>query len=291
MYSIEDKLTFGKHQGRTISEIITGLEGGADGELSVMFYLRELFDFLSNDKYEFDVRGSNYFIEFLGEIYGQENYDTPYYVIFKSCNSLYENKYIEKEFIILRLTDDERINLNNSICEFLLAPFKDNIILRHTKEKQEKLSPNSLKIRPEPSYINWAINNLPNFIIDPNDLENEFRCRKLTGFNIIPIDLNKSEKIIHISDNPGGWYSKESIIDYTPIIKEYSYSFPDHIKKMNLDKYMNYQSSEEANTSDFENYGKSFNQYGGPSINGNRLSDDVINDAFEGDPLNYWNID
>lgn len=291
MYSIDDKLTFGNHQGRTISDIITGLEGGADGELSVMFYLRELFDFLSNDRYEFDVRGSNYFIEFLGEVYGQENFDSVFTVRKESYDPIYMHSYIELDNIVLRCDGEEKIMQSNLICSILSASFEDDIILTYSKEKRIKLSPNSLKIRPQVSYINWAIRKNPDFIIHPDDLEKEFTCRKLLGFNIVPIDLNNLEKIIHISDNPGGWYSKESIIDYTPIIKEYSYSFPDHIKKINLGKYMNYQSSEKTNTSDFENYGKSFNQYGGLSINGNRLSDDVINDAFEGDPLNYWNID
>lgn len=286
IYSLDDIITFGKHQGRTISEIITGLGSGVDGGLVVMFYLRELFNFLSNNKYAFDVRGSNYFIDFIGEIYGQENYNTPYHVPFKSCNSLYGNIYIEKEFIILRLVGNERIKLNNLICEFLLTPFKDDIILRYDKENEVRLSPNSLKIRPDPTYIIWAIKNIPDFIVHIDHLEGDFICRKLYSFDIIPIDLNDTKNMIHISDNPGGWFSKADIIEYKPIIKEYKFSFPDHIKKLNHIKYNTYMKREKIRA-EYE-VDNNYNRY---EINGKWLSNDTINSAFEGDPLNYWNID
>jgi hypothetical protein len=38
---------------------------------------------------------------------------------------------------------------------------------------------------------------------------------------------------------------------------------------------------------DYDNYGSSYEKYGGY----NGWSDDVIDDAFEGDPENTWNVD
>lgn len=38
---------------------------------------------------------------------------------------------------------------------------------------------------------------------------------------------------------------------------------------------------------DHDDYGSSYEKYGGY----NGWSDDVIDDAFEGDPMNTWNVD
>jgi len=41
------------------------------------------------------------------------------------------------------------------------------------------------------------------------------------------------------------------------------------------------------NYDDYDDYGNSYEKYGGY----NGYSDDVIDDAFEGDPMNTWNVD
>ena len=86
MYKIEDKLTFGKHRGRCIYEVITGLSNQSNDKNIVNNYALEVINFLSNSTCDYNVRGSSFFYKEIADIiFNDEQYaDVPYVVRIKN---------------------------------------------------------------------------------------------------------------------------------------------------------------------------------------------------------------
>ncbi|WP_329903661.1 hypothetical protein [Porphyromonas pogonae] len=73
--------------------------------------------------------------------------------------------------------------------------------------------------------------------------------------------------------------------------EEFSSLFPNNNYSANgLCTYItqeDYEPDDYYDDYDHDDYGSSYEKYGGY----NGWSDDVIDDAFEGDPMNTWNVD
>ncbi len=80
------------------------------------------------------------------------------------------------------------------------------------------------------------------------------------------------------NNNPFEVDHTETINSFVQGIKNNSNLFVDE----NIDDY-----EDDDNEPDYDDYGSSYEKYGGY----NGWSDDVIDDAFEGDPENTWNVD
>ena len=121
----------------------------------------------------------------------------------------------------------------------------------------------------DPQYIEWCILNKERFYVDIEDI---IELQGLEVYKFIGIDLSPM-------DFPEGVY------DYKHKMKSLKLSFSKKIIDINEKKFKDYDIGTEerdltANRSSYQKY----NGYNG-------WSDDVIDDAFEGDPENTWNVD
>lgn len=123
-----------------------------------------------------------------------------------------------------------------------------------------------------PEYIQWCIETIDDFYIEQDDL-NELQLLDIHRF--------KGIEIIHKIDD---------IYEYKPKYQVEKYNFPDDIMEINENKYnasFGYDNDYDDNTDEptYENYNGSYAQ----DVEG--WSDQDIDDALEGDPDAYWNID
>ena len=100
--------------------------------------------------------------------------------------------------------------------------------------------------------------------------------------------LDKSEQHILVGSyimpeyfQPGETFMDGTIVQKTTVLKCLNLRFSDNIDGM----HESFESDVSSNYG--TNYGTSFVKYGGY----NGYSDDAIDDAFEGDPSNTWNVD
>ena len=132
-----------------------------------------------------------------------------------------------------------------------------------------------LKMIGDPSYIEWCMINWEDFYISDDDLnylQNDIKPHNIE-FDIQEIDA----KVLKY---------KVKFVDFEFILNDSSINENDR-------KYV--AISEQENEDDFSNFQLYGSSSGGGSydeFNGAYgFDDDTINDAFEGDPSNYWNID
>jgi len=137
-------------------------------------------------------------------------------------------------------------------------------------------------------YIKWCIKEHQNFWIIPDKLE---ELENLETNSFLGISLQ---------------YSHDDVYLWAPIFNKCKVSFSE-LKEPNYKKFDERRSlllnkARSAMQDDDDGYlGNSFSYnpyeehecYFGSRTNwtGDDLTDDIVNDAFEGDPSNYWNID
>lgn len=127
----------------------------------------------------------------------------------------------------------------------------------------------------DPQYIEWCIKNIERFYVDIEDM---IELQELDVYKFIGIEVSPR-------DFPEGVY------DYKHKMKNLKSSFFKKILDINEKKVKNYDIEVDKDRnregSNLTNYGSSHEKYNGY----NGWSDDVIDDAFEGDPENTWNVD
>jgi hypothetical protein len=132
-----------------------------------------------------------------------------------------------------------------------------------------------LRMLGDPSYIEYCLNNWENFYISSADL----------------INLQKHNKPHNIQFDICEIYS--NVLKYKVKFTEFEFSFRQSTIIENERKYeLIREKVVDQDFPHFEGYDSTEGRGGYDEFNGAfGYDDDTINDAFEGDPSNYWNID
>lgn len=145
----------------------------------------------------------------------------------------------------------------------------------YPKNEEPTLSEGSKKLMEmmgDPNYIEYCMRNWNDFYINNEDLET--------------LRENKSHNLTFLVEE-----ITATILKYSPQFIEFDYV----IKKSALEEneFKNEKNNEVEIEEEFEYFQKYGESSGGnEEFHGNYgFDDDTINDAFEGDPDNYWNID
>lgn len=121
-------------------------------------------------------------------------------------------------------------------------------------------------------------------------LDTLFSFGKHEGKTLLEVCMEDEEYISWCLTNLDHFYiSDEVILQLRRVNPELSISTEAiQARDTKYDKWVE-QEEEKANyePDDYDHYGTSYEKYGGY----NGWSDDVIDDAFEGDPENTWNVD
>lgn len=127
-------------------------------------------------------------------------------------------------------------------------------------------------------YIEWCINNIEWFhITDINEL---MEIRVMTQSDNRYLHYIGKDAVF--ASNVNIWESYNEMVediglDYSPC----KYTFSDETIEINLNKTSSIKS---LRVNDYKNDNSTYNGYNG-------WSDDAINEAFDGDPENTWNVD
>lgn len=165
------------------------------------------------------------------------------------------------------------INRNNSWLDILLS----NISIDDYNVKVYSIKKSKLEITSgNPEYIEWCIESIDNFYIEQHELKE---------LQLLDIFRFKGIEIIHKIDD---------IYEYKPKYQVEKYRFPENViainenknySSANFDNDMDNDFDDVMNESTYENYSGSYAQ----DVEG--WSDQDIDDALDGDPDAYWNID
>lgn len=151
----------------------------------------------------------------------------------------------------------------------------------------------------QPDYIEWLIQNSDWFYVDYDELKDVHTCK-------LPKNMVDIFGVPTIISDPNIHTMRDFLeAGYIDAMKEYE-SPPEQpnrhifstktIKKFEEKKRafeeQNYRPSyHEYDSSPHEAESDSYENYGGPNYNGERLSDRFIDDVLDGNPDAYWNID
>ncbi len=124
-------------------------------------------------------------------------------------------------------------------------------------------------VEGDPQYIEWCIQEIERFYVDIEDLVElqELEVYKFTGIEVSPRDF------------------PENVYDYKHKMKSIKFSFSKKTLNINEKKFKDYHIDTEERDMTF--FRLSYDKYNGY----NGWSDEVIDDAFESDPENTWNVD
>jgi hypothetical protein len=282
MYNLNDKLHFGKYEGFTIEEIYCG-----------QAYLTQQF---VNDFLYIKLNNLQFNIDKYDKVPTQKEIIS---VQVKDFEILTDNKM---KFLLTLQLNNFNIDTTNSRYDKILNEVFSNIVWELTLDDSSKETIDiwgsanmviqdlnskgkSYKLSADPSYIEWCINNLDTFFLD---LEELIKLTSTSCHHFHGVGLFK-----HI-----GWY--ESVT--TPIICLCHYESILYAKKFQLlpettvenqRKFNDYHHPQHEvfdGSYNITNYSELDDQqyldgYGGYHNN------NMIDDAFEGDPDNYWNVD
>ncbi len=293
-------IEFGRYKSEFFFNII---RGNIDLNMisTLKKYIDDLFSFLS--VYDF-----NYKIEV--PFFNIENKEKELVSTIRQCGCLeyfYTKNYIAiktKESWPEKWADD----LSLFIEKILSSDFSIMRTLMKNGFEKEEISKSSILINPDIQYLNWAFKNVDFFSVPPSFLKQKFRIKILKTFKINRLNT--------------------SIFEYTPIVEELDYIFPQHILEINqkrfelkhnvifnndieiyseiidksilcerfgyyLDENVQEKISEDDSYHEDDYFEKeTYDDYNGSYAQDHEnFSDQFINDVFDGDPDLYWNID
>lgn len=145
--------------------------------------------------------------------------------------------------------------LHSDFTNMILYKNKDNL-----NYKNELILEDSKLITSDYKYIIWAIDNVIDFVIDPDILKNKIKHKRLSKF--------KTKRL------------NDYIFEYIPIFDTYEYEFSEETKKNNEEKFRSKSeyTSNNINNSNIYNYTD--------DVDWNNWNDDL--DADQQD-LEFWN--
>lgn len=118
-------------------------------------------------------------------------------------------------------------------------------------------------------------------------LDSEFNFGKYEGKTVKEIIEIQPAYLDWCAINLDHFYISDEIIEEIKVIKP-DFTITEEGKQKLADKYSNWESEQQQDDyDDYDDYSPSYEKYGGAY----GYDDDTIDNAFEGDPENYWNID
>ncbi len=295
---------FGKYKTIPVLDVINGKWTWAHSFV-LRDYLTDLMTFLTTPNFNQNVCTPKFDSKSLEKSPGQS---------FKDCglNFFLTSSYIavSRQAFLINTNDDDYAEIFSRNLERLLtSDFFYLFVLTWNKADNYVISPKTLLLNPDIPYIIWAINKVDSFYVYPHELNRHIKLKKLKTFAVTRLN--------------------QSIFEYKPIFVEEEYIFSEEIQEINSrkftksvnlmyekskDRYISVKSEKEMvedfkfyldnetftskisqkgkpsaskYEGDFEPYHSSYTKYNG--FNG--FDDQTIDDAFEGDPMNTWNID
>lgn len=118
-------------------------------------------------------------------------------------------------------------------------------------------------------------------------LDTEFTFGKYEGKTVKEVLELQPNYLDWCAINLDHFYISDEIITEIKEIKP-DFTISEEGKQKLADKYSTWENEQEQDTyDDYDDYSPSYEKYGGAY----GYDDDTIDNAFEGDPENYWNID
>lgn len=303
-------INFGKYKETRFYGIVEGKmirfdDGSIYGyDEPIKEYIKGLLLFFCNYKFEYKIQ-TPYF-----------NIDEESVKLIKSLKSIVMEFLVAKNYVAINPMYDSLNDPNIEIAqklslfieEILSSDFSTSIVLTKSELEDKDIFDKSFLLNPDIEYLNWIIKEVNSFSIPPHLLIKEFNLKIL-----------KTIKIKRLNN---------LVFEYEPVVEHIKYKFPEHIlninqnkfEKKNLVKYDSINNLYETiiiKNSTIETYKNHFinedlSQI--PEMNDDRYYDDndletfedyngsyaqdyenysdqFIDDVFDGDPDNYWNID
>ncbi len=201
-----------------------------------------------------------------------------------------------------------------SICDLIVTIFSGIFTYRVKDEDNSRVAEPTDKIKAmvhgDRSYLRWAIKTVDKFYIPPRLLSDNNKQIKLTAISIDRINDHSFTYELSFEDFPVSTYFDDELlktnsqkmkfdkkVDYLQSIDVYKVDIESHKKKLKFQSYID-GNTDESNwnhrtieTHDYS-YGDTYSDFNGTYAQDHLgYSDDVIYDAFEGDPSLVWNID
>ncbi len=302
----EQIFSFGKYKNIPVLDVINGRWTWKHSYV-LRNYLNDLLQFLTTPNFNQKVIVPHFDLEKFEKSPGTP-FDISGIKFFITPNYIAVNR---QTFYINEDKDEYSETFSKNLELLLLSDFTKLFPLYKKANPDDEISPNTLLFNPNVSYIIWAIKNINTFSIPPKELDKTFKLKFLKTFTTKRL-------------NP-------TVFEYNPVFIEEAYTFPDSIQLINANKftlttgllyqrernrYISSKSQEEIlkeycfylndtitsldiitnnkvsnlrnYTTNYEDpYISSYEKYGGY----NGYDDNTIDDAFEGDPSNTWNID
>lgn len=266
-YDLNTSLNFGKYKGIRLGEILFGPSEDNLNERAQK-YIEDVIRFFLFEDFEFNIIGPR-----SGKLFDKY----PVNCI-ERVNNLALEFLVTDEYILIK--SDDKV-FTKEVVRFIISYFSlpfDYELTPKVKVKKEdsELSRSSLLISPNISYISWAIKNVDYFYIDEEvfqslDEENNwnFQSRYISKFN---------SSII----GPG-------LIEYKPILDNKPVRLSSDLIELNHQKI---DHAVKTGVLNFKQKKESKGKYGGTYAQDYMgYSDQEIDDAFDGIPDAYWNID
>ena len=302
----EPRIDFGKYKGKRFEEILqTKIYRNTFS--TIKNFLDDLLSFMINPAYNFKII-SPYFkienddIELIKEVrnFGLKYFLTPNYIA------------ISTMAFWAHSTNEIRAERFSTLLEKVLtSSFMQTIILIKNDATVNEISENSVLINPDINYLKWALKTVETFCVPPSFLEQTFKIKYLKNLkikrvnssifeyepvietldynfpeHILAINLNRFEEKFNVIYNPSFNYYTHNI-DEQELHKRFGHYLDEsYFHKENLD--LNENISIDDNNETYETYEDYNGSYAQDYEN---LSDQFINDVFDGDPDAYWNID
>lgn len=291
-------INFGKYKGKRLSDVLRGkIDKNYNLALSFQEYIQEVFNFFKDPEY-------------------RQKIITPYFEItddtkllatkIRKTNLKYlmtQNFLAIEKFFYINSSGEEDTELFSQLLERIFTSnFSTPLELAKTSFPEEAIAEQTLLLNPDFSYLNWALKTVEKFSISPDLIAQTQKLKVLKKFKINRLN--------------------STIFEYTPDIETIEYNFSSQVKEINLLKFQKehqviFDSDNNIylidlplnellqqyghyldesfiskpkkvfSKNDSDEYRPDYFKYKGA----HGYDDNAIDNAFEGDPDNYWNID
>jgi hypothetical protein len=264
-------------------------------------YLSDLMSFLIDYNFKYKIKAPHFNIE-----------DKEKKLVSSIRQSGCLEYFLTKNYVAIKTVGNWPVKWGDDLSLFIEKIITSDFSLLRTITKNEieinEVSKSCILINPDIQYLNWAFKNVEFFSVPPSYLKQTFKIKILKTF--------KTNRL------------NNTILEYEPIVEEVDYKFPQHILDINQQRFEvkqkvffnndlgiyfeniddsilnekfgyyldeNFRENISENYSDYsEDYyeNETFEDYNGSYAQDHEnLSDQFINDVFDGDPDLYWNID
>lgn len=269
LMKLTDLFTFGKHKGRSLLAVWQGAD--TDEETTIKHFLQEHFNFISGriDRTGIKIPSS----------------DTTFEKLQYEMRIINEQKPSHKTTVVGRYLITEadpkyQKTLQKLYIEMLTASFQrmqKTVFLGKPIGGEmhfTSVSQRFMQLNADVGYMVWAIENVDDFYIEPDDLSQllQTEARRFLHFDVTPV--------------------RDDLLEYQPVFSKWKPVLQEDIIAKNRQKAARYRHNVSAYHYDEGREYETYDNYHGTyaqDVEG--LSDQFIDEALGGEPDAYWNID